>query len=307
MELHQLRALIAVIETGSILKASKRLNSSRGAVREALQSLEAQVGSPLLTRGARGSTPTDAGLALAEGARGLLRSADALVDQVREDEAGLNGVLRLGSTLGLPPLAVAMFLGLLRLRVPSLSLQHGVCADPSQGVDDFDWLLVVGDIELPGSLRTFVIDRPVVGLLAHPDYLARHAPIATLADLDHHTLILWSPWGEPVQSVPLVGGGEHAVQPGIVTTDSKVARVCAEQGLGICLVPDSPKARVVDDDGLVPVLPELVGLGIQARVVISESGAGRGRTRASLALLRQVFGEPDLLVAALEDGQNAAT
>lgn len=307
MELHQLRVLLAVIETGSILKASKQLNSSRGAVREALQALEAQVGSPLLTRGARGSTPTEAGLALAEGGRALLHSADALLDRVKEEQAGLNGMLRLGCTLGLPPLAVASFLGLLRVRVPDLTLHHGVCADPAQGVDDFDWLLVVGEVELPGSLRTFVIDRPVVGLLAHPDYLARHAPITTLADLDDHALILWSPWGEPEQTLPLVGGGARPVQAAIVTTDSKVARVCANRGLGICLVPDSPVGRAVDDDGLVSVLPDLVGLSIQARVVISESGAGRGRTRASLALLRQVFGDPDRLQAALEGGQNGTS
>jgi DNA-binding transcriptional LysR family regulator len=79
MEIKHLRVLVAVIEEGSVLAASRRLHIAQPALSRRIRDLEDMLGCALLVRGARGVTPTRAGLA-------LYRDALAIIDAVAEAE-----------------------------------------------------------------------------------------------------------------------------------------------------------------------------------------------------------------------------
>ena len=81
--LKQLRALTAVVEESTILAAAERLNLTGPAVHNQLKTLEAIVGSPLLSRaGAERNIPTAQGRALLRAAAEIETSLDRAVRQI---------------------------------------------------------------------------------------------------------------------------------------------------------------------------------------------------------------------------------
>lgn len=99
MKLHQLRALIAVAENGSIHEASRVLYVTQPAVSKALSDLEAELGAPLFVRSAKGAQLTPYG-------QSLIRHARAIEQELRhahEDIATLLGIARGTVTVGVTP------------------------------------------------------------------------------------------------------------------------------------------------------------------------------------------------------------
>ncbi|NLU68129.1 LysR family transcriptional regulator [Streptomyces sp. HNM0574] len=99
MELRHLRALVAIVETGSFTDAAIELGVSQAAVSRTLGSLERILGVRLLHRTSRSLSPTTAGVQVLARARQLLAEAD---DLVREAVTG-HTRLRIGhawSSLG---------------------------------------------------------------------------------------------------------------------------------------------------------------------------------------------------------------
>ena len=95
--LKQLRALTAVVEESTILAAAERLNLTGPAVHNQLKTLEAIVGSPLLSRaGAERNIPTAQGRALLRAAAEIETSLDRAVRQIGALGQGLSGRVVLG-------------------------------------------------------------------------------------------------------------------------------------------------------------------------------------------------------------------
>lgn len=99
LKLPQLKVLLAVARTGSMVKAAKQLAISQSVVSKAIAELEATVGVRLFDRSSRGVDPTFYGQA-------LLKHAVAIVDELRTSVSEIEflanpgvGELRIGSTL----------------------------------------------------------------------------------------------------------------------------------------------------------------------------------------------------------------
>lgn len=102
------KTLIAVIESGSIAEASRRLSLTPGAVALRVKTLEDQLGAVLLERSGRRVAPTSAAMRLMPSLRSLISTANELKTVARNDQI-VAGELRLGaiataSTGVLPPL-----------------------------------------------------------------------------------------------------------------------------------------------------------------------------------------------------------
>ena len=69
MKLHQLRAIVAICESGSIQEASRLLHISQPALSKSIKELESELGVPLLVRSNRGITATSYGEHLVRRAR----------------------------------------------------------------------------------------------------------------------------------------------------------------------------------------------------------------------------------------------
>lgn len=88
MKLHHLRDFVAIAESQSIRGAARRLGLTQPALTRSLRELEAELGTPLLERHARGVVPTPIGLA-------FLRRSHAAMEEIRraqEEVAQLRGL-----------------------------------------------------------------------------------------------------------------------------------------------------------------------------------------------------------------------
>lgn len=122
MNLHDLEAFVAVVDTGSVGAAAAKLHLTQPAVTRRLQALETDLGTRLLDRETRPPRLTGDGRAVLDQARLLLRGVDDLKASVMPG-AGPSGELRLGVTPGVSDLALGKPIGALRRAFPELALR----------------------------------------------------------------------------------------------------------------------------------------------------------------------------------------
>lgn len=111
MDTRFIESFLAVVETGSIAAASRRLNLTQAALAQRLKALERDIGVPLVSRVGQTVKPTSAGLSVIERSQSLL----ATVRQIRSiamEDANI-GELRLGAIsaamIGIIPSALEDF------------------------------------------------------------------------------------------------------------------------------------------------------------------------------------------------------
>jgi LysR family nitrogen assimilation transcriptional regulator len=97
MELKQLRAFLAVAETGNMTRAADVLHLVQPAISRHIQLLEADVGAPLFERERYGMVLTEAGRTMAEYARRAMLELDRARAVIGEAAtAGVSGLVTLG-------------------------------------------------------------------------------------------------------------------------------------------------------------------------------------------------------------------
>jgi DNA-binding transcriptional LysR family regulator len=122
MNLGDLKAFIAVAETGSVNRAAAKLNLTQPAVTRRVQSLEAVVGVPLLDRSSKPPSLTEDGRrALAHGRR-VLSAIEELSDQVGS-RRGLSGEFRIGIAPGFADAALGQPLDHVMQKFPAVDLR----------------------------------------------------------------------------------------------------------------------------------------------------------------------------------------
>jgi DNA-binding transcriptional LysR family regulator len=271
MDLDELKSFVAVVETGSLLAASRSLRFARATLRRRIDELEARMGVPLLTRTETGLVPTSAGLVLAKKATGILRDVGALVGAVREapkEDPEPTGMLRLVVQVGLPPETFAFSLSALSQRFPRLSLTLRFAEDPLSQLADTDGAIYFGDPPPEGAWQSLELFSARVGLFATSEYLARHGAPRDLADLASHRVALWQHHSsEP--GLPLENGEFEPFEPFLVSTDSRLLHEVARRSEAIALVPFSELIEgLLGLTPLVPVLETQVGSAVTLRLAV---------------------------------------
>ncbi|WP_144156449.1 LysR family transcriptional regulator [Paraburkholderia sp. BCC1885] len=98
MTLSQLRVFCAVVEQGSFRAASRSLDIAQSALTHAIQSLEAELAVPLLTRSHLGISLTPFGEKLLARASSILKDCERIDQDMRELEGEPTGRIALGLT-----------------------------------------------------------------------------------------------------------------------------------------------------------------------------------------------------------------
>jgi DNA-binding transcriptional LysR family regulator len=122
MNIPDLQAFIAVVETGSIGAASLRLNLTQPGVTRRVQSLEESLGTPLLDRRSKPPRLTTAGRAAYDQARRVMNAVQELTTAL-EPNGEPFGDFRIGVSAGLGDLALAEPVGRIRAAYPQLHLR----------------------------------------------------------------------------------------------------------------------------------------------------------------------------------------
>ncbi len=122
MNIHDLEAFVAVVETGSIVAASAQINLTQPGITRRIQNLEDSLGIILLDRQSKPLRPTAAGREAYEHGRRVLRSLDDLKAGVSPG-GEIRGEFRLGIMPYLSEAALAFPLDRLRSEFPELTLR----------------------------------------------------------------------------------------------------------------------------------------------------------------------------------------
>jgi DNA-binding transcriptional LysR family regulator len=122
MNIHDLEAFVAVVESGSIVAASAKLNLTQPGVTRRVQNLEDALGAALLDRQSKPLKPTHAGREAYEQGRRALHALEDLKASVSA-EGDIRGEFRLGIMPYLSETALAAPLDKLRSEFPKLSLR----------------------------------------------------------------------------------------------------------------------------------------------------------------------------------------
>lgn len=153
MDLKQLRYFVAIIQCGSITRASMQLNVAQPALSLHIRNMEADLGVPLLFRTSQGVQPTESGQILMRNAQLILGQFEQAQAEIKGSMAEPAGDVRMGlpssicHILGVPLILAA------RKQHPKVSL---TIAEAMSGYV-LDWLRL-GRVDL-GLLYGLVEDR----------------------------------------------------------------------------------------------------------------------------------------------------
>lgn len=123
MKLHQLRAIVAISESGSIQEASRLLHISQPALSKGIKELEAELGVPLLIRSNRGITVTEYGERLVRRARLILEEVRRAREEIETLKGTMDGKVAIGVSPVTPGAQFIASLNRYRKRYPKVQVQ----------------------------------------------------------------------------------------------------------------------------------------------------------------------------------------
>jgi DNA-binding transcriptional LysR family regulator len=185
--LEELATFVAVIEAGSLVGASRRLQRSPPSVTRALSALEDRMGVRLVERTTRRLSPTEAGIALAERARTLLTEYEQLLAGV--SQAQVQGVLRITAPVQFGRRHVAPIVSRFLNEYPDVRVELTLNDRNLDLIEEgLDLAVRIGPLADSG-----LVARPVGSVrrvvVASPDYLARRGIPRAPTDLAAHDTI----------------------------------------------------------------------------------------------------------------------
>ncbi len=182
MNINELKTFLAIIETGSLVRASQNLNVTQSTVTARLKVLEDELGQTLINRHKSGATLTPAGVRLE---RYALTISD-LWGQARQETAlpdGMNGICNIACEPDLWPVLGERFFGYLRQNCPEVAIsvwlgnQSEIADWMAGGKSDiaFTYRSAMGarekQIELPADTLILVSTLPNSPMRFDPNYV----------------------------------------------------------------------------------------------------------------------------------------
>jgi len=192
--LRQLEYFVAVGETGSIARASERINVSSPSISSAISQLEKEFGLPLFVRQhAQGVSLTQAGRQMLDQSRIVLREAAALMDIAGDIAGSVRGPLTVGCLLTFAQLVLPSLRRGFEADFPEVRLrQHEM-----NQVELFSALrrgeidvALTYDLDLPTDLQfTELLQLPPIAVMSTDHPLADEVAV-TVEQLQDHPMVL---------------------------------------------------------------------------------------------------------------------
>ena len=126
IELEDFKTVLAVVETGGVLKAAEVLHRVPSAVSMRIQNLENRLNTKLFEKQGRNIFPTSQALSLAEDARKILAQVQVAESKITKDRPG--GIFRLGATDSLAGTRLSIPISRLLKRYPEIDFELKVAS-----------------------------------------------------------------------------------------------------------------------------------------------------------------------------------
>ncbi|MDQ0563155.1 DNA-binding transcriptional LysR family regulator [Rhizobium mesoamericanum] len=286
-------AFVAIVESGSVSEAARRLRLSKSVVSERLAELEKSLGGVLLHRTTRKLTLTEDGAAFLKRATRIVQEIEEATAEMAVRRGTLSGPLRIAApvTFGRMHLGPALYPFL--VAHPEIQLVLDIddrrVDVSSQG---YDAVVRHGPI-VDSRLVVWKLSRSRRILVASPDYLSRNGVPKTLADLDGHKGIFYTnrgvaDWRFQTPDGAIVVRSSQAVG----MNNGDMIRDAAAAGLGIALLPAFIAGPAISSGELQEID---VGYRPEAEFIYMAHPEGRNpsaKLRAVADHLRKTFGDP---------------
>jgi DNA-binding transcriptional LysR family regulator len=242
MEIRQLRALIAIADTGTFTAAARRLHVTQAAVSMQIRQLEDEVGTQLFARTPRRVRLTEAGEKLAARAKRILAEHDAAVVDLRELSGSLQHRLRIG-TASTRVTAAPLPAILQELREQHPDTDITVVSGTSEKLvrqilaGDLDLAFVSLPVEVP-EIETEALETDALVAIAGPDHPLSRRRVVTAAHLAAEKLILSESGGNTRRLIDEFFSSA-GVKPKVVMELSRQTAInrMVEQQLGVSIAP----------------------------------------------------------------------
>jgi len=217
IEIHHLRAAIAVAEERSITRAALRLRMSQANLTKQIQELEEYVGVALFVRNNKGAKPTEACLVFLEECNLILLHLERAIHRSRAAAQGTEAILNFGSSPYSDPYLVSTILSVRLPHYPTLrviassAFSEELCRQVVTG--QLDVALVVTGV--PDSRLNYlqVAAHPFYVVFCDQDTLARKRALS-LRDCDERVWILFGRQVHPTLYDRVIGSAnEFGLKP----------------------------------------------------------------------------------------------
>lgn len=245
MEMRQIECFLACCEHRSFTAAARSLNLVQSAVSTSVAKLEQELGSRLFDRTPRALELTEAGHAMVDPARSLLRARRDIVDAIDAARGRIRGEVVVGNLMNVHSLDLATVIADLHQRYPDLTLQmrqsiSGVAGNIAALHDSsLDLALLAGSTaEFPG-ITTYLVSAETMVLCTAPTHPLAGRPFHA-ADLDGIRYIDFPP-GWAIRSI--ADAQFPTRRPVIEVADQDFAIELVAKDFGVVLVPRSAAER----------------------------------------------------------------
>jgi LysR family hca operon transcriptional activator len=193
MELRHLRYFVAVAEAGSLtVAAARKLHTSQPSLSRQIRDLEDEVGTPLLTRRARGIELTPAGRAFLDHARVVLSQVEAAAEAARRIARPTKPCFSMGFLTGHELTWMPEALRILHNELPNIdvmiSSQYSPVLANALLKGTVDAAFLRRERGVPDLAFRLLVKEPLVVILPSDHRLATHKAINP-ADLVHETFV----------------------------------------------------------------------------------------------------------------------
>ncbi len=293
--LEELANFVAIIETGSLVGASRRLRRSPPSVTRALSALEDRIGSRLVERTTRRLAPTEAGSALAERARALLADYDGML--AGASQAPVRGVLRITAPVQFGRRHVAPIVSAFLNAHPEVRVELSLSDRNLDLIDEgLDLAVRIGPLADSSLVARHVgsVRRVVV---ASPAYLGRRGVPLKPADLAAHDTIFGMP-RTPAREWrfgPSSRGAVVRLSPRLLVDDVEAQLQAAKAGRGIARPLSYQVTDELADGSLIRLLREYEPEPLPVHLVTLSRSHLALKIRAFLDSAIRIFRDADVI------------
>ncbi|MCP3711829.1 LysR family transcriptional regulator [Paraburkholderia sp. CNPSo 3274] len=270
-DLSLLQAFVAIVESGSISAAARKLNLSQPTLSRQLRSLEDQCGAALLRRDTHRMSLTETGHQFLADAQALLALAEESEQRMRRDQSALSGNIRVFSTIDFGQSVVSRMISSFIQAHPAVRMELAYSNRPLHMIEEgCDAGIVAGAL---------TDDRVVARSLGE----IRRYPAASPAFLKDHD---FTSKPDSLQALPWIAlssrqfGGSRDVtlysraathtlqiEPVMISEGVTSMREAARMGLGLAVLPEWLIEEDLVSGRLVRVLPKWQAKPLAAQIV----------------------------------------
>lgn len=252
MELHQLRYLVAVAETGNFTRAAERSNVTQPSLSQQIINLEQEVGHKLFHRLGRKAVLTEAGSVFLDRARRILFEVENAAKEL-SDHPGLERRITIGAVQTVMPYLIVPLLVRCRRELPNLSVdaREDFRSDLVRAVIEGELDLAVVPLPVEDHRVSIepILTEPLLLVVGNEHPIARRSEIS-INEIAEESFISMGSSSTLAEQIRVFFGG-HNFAPRISYRCAQVRTVkqLVRQGLGISILPQI--ARREDESDLV--------------------------------------------------------